>query len=100
MDCDTFGTSVLGYFKNAGAVDDVALAPAQHSCPTCYNAECDTIDDDDDDGTRGYGRARSARFTEREDGMSIKAVVDGMTDEEVHAKFLSLLQTASITARH
>lgn len=120
MACDTFGTSVLGYFRNRGAVDDPILAPEHHTCPGCYDSTC--TDDDD-----GYGYSdevlpeRERKTTDREDsgegsgdgkvvgsiganpfdlegaGNQIKAVVDGMTEEEVHAKLLSLLQTYTIT---
>lgn len=110
--CDTFGTSVLGYFRNRGAVDDPILAPEHHACPGCYDTTCT----DDDDGGYGYGYdsidevlpGRERKTTDHEGsgegsgdgkvigsigakpfdpeegaGNQIKAVVDGMTDEEV-----------------
>jgi len=95
MACDTFKTSILGYFTNAGAVDDAVLAPAQHECPGCHGNDCDTVEDDDGD-YYGYNDGSDGGGVE-DSGVRIKAVVDSMSDAEVNAKLLSLLQTYTIT---
>ena len=76
--CDTFKTSILGYFTNAGAVDDAVLAPAQHECPGCHGNDCDTVEDDDGD-YYGYNDGSDGGGVE-DSGVRIKAVVDSMSD--------------------
>ena len=70
MACDGFGLSILGYFMNTGEVDDVADVPSalqQHICPDYY---------------RHYRQ--------------ISYVVANMTDAQVTAKLMNLLEKEAI----